>query len=105
MKVTLVNVLKSVLCVGVTASCLVAAAPAQAQEGYPPETYIATSEPAYFEGRPVYYYGGYWYYRDGHAWRHYASEPYYLRDYRGAHAHFGSAYYYGRSHGGGYRHR
>ncbi len=105
MKRTLVNLLKSVLCIGVIASCLVAAAPAQAQdEDYPPEAYIATYEPAYFEGRPVYWYGGYWYYRDGHAWHHYASEPYYLRNYRGAHPYYGGAHYYGygRAHGGGY---
>ena len=104
MKLTLVNVLKSVLFVGVVASCLVATAPAQAQdEDYPPDAYIATYEPAYFEGRPVYYYGGYWYYRDGRAWRHYAIEPGYLRGYRGAHPYYGAHYYgYGRAHGGGY---
>jgi hypothetical protein len=101
----LVNVLKSVLCVGLTASCLLATAPAQADEDYPPDGYIATYRPAYYEGRPVYYYGGYWYYRDGRAWHHYASEPRYLHDYRGGHSYYGAPHYYGRAHGGGYRHR
>lgn len=42
---------------------------------YPPDAYIATTEPFYFEGRPTYWYGGHWYYRDGGRWAHYDREP------------------------------
>jgi hypothetical protein len=42
---------------------------------YPPDAYIATTEPFYFDGRPTYYYGGRWYYRDGAHWGHYDREP------------------------------
>ena len=109
MKQTLVNSFKTVMCVGAIASCLVTVAAQAQDEDYPPSAYIATTEPAYFEGRPVYWYGGYWYYRDGRAGRHYAAEPHYLYQYRGSHAHYyggGGHYYgYGRGHGGGYRHR
>jgi hypothetical protein len=41
----------------------------------PPDAYIATTEPVYFEGRATYWYGGQWYYRDGGRWNHYGSEP------------------------------
>jgi hypothetical protein len=105
MRKILVNVLKSALCVGLAASCLLATAPAQAHDGYPPEAYIATYNPYYYEGRPMYYYGGYWYYRNGRTWSHYDSEPRHLRDYRTSGAYHGGAHYYGRAHGGGYRHR
>ncbi len=105
MKQNVLNVLKSVLCLGVMSSCLVATVPAQAQDDYPPDAYIAAYEPAYYEGRPVYYYGGYWYYREGRTWHHYGAEPSYLHEYRGSHGYYGGAHYYGRAHGGGYRHR
>ena len=111
MKRNLVNNFKIVMCVGAIASCLVTVAAKAQDEDYPPAAYIATTAPAYFEGRPVYWYGGYWYYRDGRAWRHYAAEPHYLYEYRGA-RHYDGRYYggghyysYGRGHGGGYRHR
>ncbi|HVR60272.1 MAG TPA: hypothetical protein VMU50_00160 [Polyangia bacterium] len=42
---------------------------------YPPDAYIATTEPIYFEGRATYFYGGRWYYRDGGRWSHYDREP------------------------------
>ena len=42
---------------------------------YPPDAYIATTEPFYFDGRPTYWYGGQWYYRDGGRWAHYNREP------------------------------
>jgi hypothetical protein len=42
---------------------------------YPPDAYIATTEPVYFEGRATYWYGGRWYYRDGGRWSHYDREP------------------------------
>jgi hypothetical protein len=52
----------------------------------PPDAYIATTQPEYYEGRPVYWYNGNWYYRDEHgAWNYYRTEPAYLRDRR-AHA-------------------
>jgi hypothetical protein len=46
---------------------------------YPPAAYIATTEPYYLEGRPVYWYHDRWYYRDGGGWRHYQREPAELR--------------------------
>jgi hypothetical protein len=58
---------------------------AQAQEIIirpPPPAYIATVQPEYYEGRPVYWYGGNWYYRDGGRWTYYHGEPAYLRDRR-----------------------
>jgi hypothetical protein len=44
-------------------------------DGYPPDAYIATTEPVYFEGHASYWYGGRWYYRDGGRWGHYDREP------------------------------
>jgi hypothetical protein len=48
----------------------------------PPAAYIATVEPEYFEGRPVYFYNNYWYYRERGHWRYYRAEPRYLRERR-----------------------
>jgi hypothetical protein len=56
----------------------------------PPAAYIATAAPEYFEGRPVYYYNNYWYYRDRGRWSFYRSEPIYLRERR---AHWVGGYY------------
>ena len=43
---------------------------------YPPDAYIATTEPVYYEGNAAYWYGGFWYYRGaGGRWNHYGSEP------------------------------
>lgn len=42
---------------------------------YPPDTYVATTEPVYYEGHATYWYGGSWYYRDGRGWNHYDREP------------------------------
>jgi hypothetical protein len=42
---------------------------------YPPDTFIATTDPVYFEGHAAYWYGGRWVYRDGGGWRHYDREP------------------------------
>ncbi|HEX4404083.1 MAG TPA: hypothetical protein VH560_04595 [Polyangia bacterium] len=42
---------------------------------YPSDSYIATTEPVYYDGRATYWYGGAWYYRDGGGWRHYDHEP------------------------------
>ena len=60
---------------------------AQAQEVYiapPPPAYIATVQPEYYEGHPVYFYNGNWHYRDGAGhWAYYHGEPAYLHDRRG----------------------
>lgn len=48
----------------------------------PPAAYIATSQPEYFEGRPVYWYNNSWYFRDHGRWSYYRREPVYLRDRR-----------------------
>jgi hypothetical protein len=48
----------------------------------PPPAYIATVRPVYYEGRPVYFYNGYWHYRNGNRWMYYRSEPGYLRPHR-----------------------
>ncbi|HVZ70894.1 MAG TPA: hypothetical protein VHJ20_00850 [Polyangia bacterium] len=55
-------------------ACGVAIGPAY-DEDYPPDAYIATTEPYYYDGRPTYWYGGHWYYRDGGHWAHYDREP------------------------------
>ena len=66
----------------------------------PSDEYIATVAPVYYEGRPVYYYNNYWYYRDHGRWRYYRTEPGYLRDHR---AHWGDrGGYGGYGRGGGY---
>ncbi len=59
-------------------------APAQDAPPAPPDAYIATVQPEYYEGRPVYWYNGSWYYRGpGGAWGYYRTEPAFLRDRRG----------------------
>jgi hypothetical protein len=42
---------------------------------YPPDAFIATTAPVYFEGHAAYWYGNRWYYRDGNHWNHYDREP------------------------------
>jgi hypothetical protein len=49
---------------------------------YPPDAYVATTVPYYYDGYPTYYYGNQWYYRDGGRWRHYDHEPEALRQNR-----------------------
>ena len=73
-------------------------------DGYPPDSYIATATPVYYEGYPSYWYGGRWYRREGTRWHSYRNEPVYLRDYR-AHAavpvvrqSYGRGQYYGHAH-------
>jgi hypothetical protein len=51
-------------------------------EDYPPDAYIATTEPVYYEGHASYWYGGRWYYRDGGRWGRYDREPRVLYDRR-----------------------
>lgn len=49
----------------------------------PPSAYVSSAQPVYYDGRPAYWYGGRWYYRDGGGrWGYYRSEPRYLHDYR-----------------------
>jgi hypothetical protein len=50
----------------------------------PPDAYIASASPEYYEGRPVYYYNNYWYYRDHGRWSYYRHEPQYLYGRRSA---------------------
>jgi hypothetical protein len=38
---------------------------------YPPDAYIATTQPVYVDGRASYWYGNRWVYRDGGRWNHY----------------------------------
>jgi hypothetical protein len=49
---------------------------------FPPAPFIATTRPTYHEGRPNYYYGNRWHYREGREWRQYREEPQFLRDQR-----------------------
>jgi hypothetical protein len=42
---------------------------------YPPDAFIATTEPFYYGGRANYWYGGRWNYRNGGGWGHYGGEP------------------------------
>lgn len=59
----------------VTASCEVGVGYSGYDGDYPPDAYIGTTEPIYFEGRANYWYGGRWYYRNGGGWNHYDREP------------------------------
>jgi hypothetical protein len=43
--------------------------------GYPPDAYLATTDPFYWGGRANYWYGGRWNYREGGRWGHYDHEP------------------------------
>jgi hypothetical protein len=98
-----VKTLQGLLCAAAIAACVFAAgARAQVHVEPPPEV-IATLSPVYFEGRPAYWWGGRWYYRNGSAWGYYHDEPGYLRDWRGHHE--PARAYYGRGHFGGYRRR
>jgi hypothetical protein len=49
--------------------------PGGAYLDYPPDAYIATTEPWYFDGQACYWYGGFWYYRNGGRWGRYDREP------------------------------
>jgi hypothetical protein len=49
--------------------------PVGAYDNYPPDAYIATADPYYFDGHASYWYGNRWYYRDGGHWAHYDHEP------------------------------
>ncbi len=71
----------------VSLALVFAASSAQAQISIqvgvaPPSAYIATTQPEYYEGRPVYWYNNNWYYRDHGRWSYYRSEPGYLHERR-----------------------
>ena len=70
----------------------------------PPAAWVATAAPVYYEGRPRYWYGNRWYYREGAAWRYYNEEPVYLREYHHPYRHYYERHYVERG-GGGWRHR
>lgn len=95
---------KGALCVGAIMACL-ASVPAQAQvrvEIGVPAWFIATNRPVYYEGRPAYYYGNQWHYRQGRTWHTYRQEPRFLRDHRMGHWRQHDRRHYGRDHDGGY---
>jgi hypothetical protein len=87
--------------------------PAGYYDGYPPDAYIATAEPYYFEGHATYWYGGRWYFRDGNRWNHYDHEPSGLYQHRiggpvvrrSYEPYRGHAVARPSSHGGGHGHR
>jgi len=64
----------------------------------PPAAYIATTQPEYFEGRPVYWYNNNWYYRDRGRWSYYRREPVYLHERRAHWAPERRAVYRGERH-------
>jgi hypothetical protein len=92
-----------VLCVAVFSACMatVGVDDEAVADGYPPDAYIATTAPVYYNGVAAYWWGNQWYYRGGGGWRTWRSEPAALHAsrYRGAPVRT----YYGRAHGGGYR--
>ncbi len=51
-------------------------------DSYPPDAYIATATPYYYEGYPTYWYGGQWYRREPRGWHVYRTEPLYLQQLR-----------------------
>jgi hypothetical protein len=91
--------------------------PVGAYDDYPPDAYIATVDPYYFDGHASYWYGNRWYYRDGGHWAHYDHEPSVLyqrriqapparRSYESYHGHAARpAPSRGGGHGAGHGHR
>ena len=88
-------------------------------DDYPPDAYIATTVPFYYDGYPTYWWNGHWYYRVGGRWAFYQHEPRALYDQRihappvrhnyepafhGGPSHFaahGGGFHGGGAHGGG----
>ncbi len=56
--------------------------PYVADDDYPPEAFVATLEPEYYDGRSVYWWHGGWRYRDHGQWATYWAEPAALRQAR-----------------------
>jgi hypothetical protein len=87
--------------------------PVGAYDDYPPDAYIATATPFYFDGHAAYWYRDRWYYRDGGRWGHYDHEPpaLYQRRIQAAPARRSYESYRGHAaahssfHGGGHGHR
>jgi hypothetical protein len=79
---------KAIVLVVLVGACALVGVPGEAEAQYvappapPSAAYIATVQPEYFEGRPVYLYNNNWYYRDEHGWNYYRTEPPFLRDRR-----------------------
>jgi hypothetical protein len=95
--------------VPIAALAALGSAPAHAQDGPPPPppgpvadappppppAYVATVQPEYYEGRPVYWYNGNWYFHDANgAWNYYRTEPGYLHERRGHWAEHARYHYY-----------
>jgi hypothetical protein len=79
--------LAGALAIGALAAVGLLVTPSAAQYEPPPVEVIATLVPAYHEGHAVYWWHGYWHYRDPHgAWAYYHEEPAFLRDWRAHHA-------------------
>ena len=78
-----------------------------ADNDYPPDEFIVSAEPQYYEGRPAYFYHNRWFYRDGARWGYYRSEPAALSRFRAQARVSGSTQRYSPwghssvSHGGG----
>jgi hypothetical protein len=78
--------LAGALSLGAVAAITLTSTPADAQYRPPPAEVVATLVPAYHEGHAVYWYRGFWHYRDNRgAWAYYHTEPAYLHEWRGHH--------------------
>jgi hypothetical protein len=80
------NLLLAGLCVAALAACVepIGAMGDEYGGDYPPDAYIATTQPVYFEGRAAYWWGNHWYYRDGGGWHGWARPPAALQEHRAA---------------------
>jgi hypothetical protein len=98
------KLMKTILSLAILAAVSLGAAhEADAQvvvEVAPPDAYVASATPEYYEGRPVYFYHNYWYYRDHGRWSYYRHEPQYLY---GRRAYWGHPEYRRGYYGGGAR--
>jgi len=106
----IVNFVKQLAVIGVLAASLYGTRAEAQIMVYPPAEWLATSTPVYYEGRPAYWWGNRWYYRNGAGWGYYHDEPGYLRDYRGRPGWGGRRFYEGHGnarggHWGGGRRR
>lgn len=101
---TFVTLMQRLVVAGLLSTSLIAAtslAQIQVEIG-PPNDFIATTQPVYFEGHAAYWFRDRWMFRDGGAWRSYREEPAFLRERRGP-RYEPVRQFYGREHGGGYR--